>query len=74
MRYIFGEYRFSDVIPNIGSWKKVLIDADRIVVDEVSELKKRNNTIVHANDTHFDTTKQQGPTAPAHSVYLNLDK
>ena len=52
----------------------ILIDADRIVVDEVSELKKRNNTIVHANDTHFDTTKQQGPTAPAHSVYLNLDK
>lgn len=35
----------------------ILTDADRIVVDKVSELKKRNNTIVHANDTHFDTTK-----------------
>ena len=35
----------------------ILIDADRIVVDKVSELKKRNNTIVHANDTHFYTAK-----------------
>ena len=24
MKYILGEYRFSDVAPNIGSWKKVL--------------------------------------------------
>lgn len=51
------------------------VDVDQILVDKVLELGKRDNVIVHANDSYFLVLLiSKLPITKNHSVYLKLDK